>query len=608
MAQAIPAADPPDAQPSLSARVLADQINQLQGNVAQVAWANLAVTILAAWTLQEHSSKLFLWIWLSAQLLNSLFNLWAGRQVVLRPATARNARRRARACVINAFASGVLWGVGVLILWPTGRLDLQVMLALLVVGLAGAALHALNAYLAAYHAYMLPTLGGVFVAGLWQGGRVELFMALGAAVYGVTCWRLAAAMNRGMVDSISRRYEVAALAASLHAQKALAEEASQSKSRFLAAASHDLRQPVHALSLFVGALGQQNLGGEARRLLGHVSTSVEALGGMFNSLLDISKLDASMVKPEIGQFDLKAMLERICHEEGALANAKGFAVRVNSPTMWIASDPALLERVLRNLISNAVRYTEHGGVLATARRRGRNVVVRVIDTGIGIPADRQAEVFREFVQLGNRERDRNKGLGLGLAIVRRLCTLLGLDLSLQSRVACGSNFKLQIPVNELIALPRPSAPNDALLPGNSNVIGHGELVLVIDDDTEILDGMQALLTGWGCHVVAAAGLADLMPSLAGLPQVPKVIISDYRLRGGETGLAVVEHLRSEYNDDIPAILITGDTAPDRLHEAQESGLTLLHKPVTPQELRHALAAAYWPRVTRRSVERASLAA
>jgi two-component system, sensor histidine kinase len=594
--------------PDLSRSILADQINAVQSNVGLLMWGNMAVAFMAAWMLQDAASPALVLAWLAAQVVNGGFNLWGASRIARRPATVHNAARRAKLLERTCAVSGLLWTVGVVMLWTPGHFDLQVLLMFLVTGLTGTALHSLHAYQPGYLAFLLPCLAGVFTASFMHGGSLNYVITACSVIYGVTSWRFSARMSDTLIESMRRRYEVAELAQGLQAQKARAEEASQSKSRFLAAASHDLRQPVHALSLFVGALGQQNLSDEARRLLGHVSTSVEALGSMFNALLDISKLDASMVKPEISQFDLKAMLERICHEEGTLASAKGLTVRVNSPKLWVASDPALLERVLRNLISNAVRYTEIGGVLVAARRRGANLVVRVIDTGIGIPADRQAEVFREFVQLGNRERDRNKGLGLGLAIVRRLCTLLGLDLSLQSNLARGSNFKLQIPVSELVMLPLTSASNTALFPENSNVIGHGELVLVIDDDTEILDGMQALLTGWGCHVVAATGLDELMPSLARLPQVPKVIISDYRLRGNETGLALVEHLRSEYNDDIPAILITGDTAPDRLHEAQESGLTLLHKPVTPQELRHALAAAYWPRVTRRSVERTSLAA
>ncbi len=603
-----PAATPRATTPPLANTVLAEQVNQLQGNVGLVTWANLVVTALAAWVMQEQAMQVYFLVWLTLQVAYSLFNLWASRQVERRPATARNAHRRARASVVGAFASGLLWGAGFLLMWPAGRPDLQVLLALLFVGLAGAALHALNAYLPAYHAYLLPSLGGVALASLWQGGRQDLFISLGAVVYGVTCWRLAATMNRGIVESISRRHEVAALAADLREQKLAAEEASQSKSRFLAAASHDLRQPVHALSLFVGALGQQPLGAEASRLLGHVRTSVDTLGSMFNALLDISKLDASMVHPEVAQFDLKAMLERICHDEGTLAAAKGLSMRVDAQPLQIVSDPALLERVLRNLLANAVRYTNQGGVLVAARRRGKSLVLRIVDTGIGIPQERQAEVFREFVQLGNQERDRNKGLGLGLAIVRRLCSLLRVELTLRSRPGHGSNFTLRIPLLDVVPLARMDSGDAAMAQPGSSVIGQGELVLVIDDDAEILDGMQALLTGWGCHVVAASGLAELLPRLARLPQVPKVIISDYRLRGDETGLSVVEHLRSEYNDDIPAILVTGDTAPDRLQEAENSGLTLLHKPVTPMALRHALAAAYWPRATRRSVERPALVA
>jgi two-component system, sensor histidine kinase len=586
-------------------RVLADQVNAVQANVGLVMWGNMAVAAMCAWMLQGASSPVLLAAWLVAQLVNGLFNLWAAQRIAKRPASVRNAPRRAALIVRTCLISGVLWMLGVILLWTPERFDLQVLLMFMLTGLTGTALHSLHAYQPGYLAFLLPCLLGVQIATLQHGGALNWVITACSVIYGLTSWRFSQRMSQTLAESIHRRYDIEALASSLKAQTARAEEANLSKSRFLAAASHDLRQPVHALSLFVGAIGQQVLPTEANRLLGHVRASVDTLGNMFNALLDISKLDARMVKPELASVDLQTMLQRICTEEGALATAKGLVLRVNAPPLVVVSDPVLLERVLRNLIANAVRYTHRGGVLVAARMRGGQTLVRVIDSGIGIPADRQDEVFREFVQLGNPERDRSQGLGLGLAIVRRLCQLLGLSLTLRSEPGRGTAFALLLPhghtADQKVA---PALGDDGQLPATvQHVIGQGELVLVVDDDPEILVGTQALLTGWGCDVVAASGLSELMPQLAVLHRVPSVIISDYRLRGRETGLQLVEQLRSEYNDEIPAILVTGDTAPDRLQEAQVSGLLLLHKPVTPAQLRHALAAAYWPRMTRRSVER-----
>jgi CheY-like chemotaxis protein len=333
------------------------------------------------------------------------------------------------------------------------------------------------------------------------------------------------------------------------------------------------------------------------------------MGSMFNSLLDVSKLDAGMVQPELRVVPVKPMLERICTDEGALAHAKGLTLQVNVQALSALTDPSLLERIMRNLIANAVNYTDEGGVLVTVRQRGQRLAIRVIDSGVGIPVERREEVFKEFVQLNNPERDRAKGLGLGLAIVRRLADLLSLPLILRSRPGRGTVFTLLVPMATSPGLTAgqetaaPAGTHDRTRSFIPRVMGDGDLVLVIDDDDEIRVGMRALLAGWGCDVVGAAGLDDLMPVLARLPDVPKLIISDYRLRGNETGLMVVDHLRNEYNEDIPGILITGDTAPERLREALSTGLILLHKPVSPKELLDAMNVAYWHHRDRRLVSR-----
>jgi signal transduction histidine kinase len=565
---------------------MVDQANALQGNVLGLMAGNIAISVFVAWLLRDAAHPALVWGWFALQVSNGLFNGWAGWRVGRRPASPRSAPRRLRAAAIASTISGLLWGAGVLLLWPPGQLELQLLIIFMVVGLTASALHSLHAWLPAFLGFYVPCAGSIALATLWHGGWLNYVIAANTVIHSFATWRFATALNRTLTDSMRRRHEVAELAADLQVQKERAEEASLAKSRFLAAASHDLRQPVHALTLFVGALAQQPLGPEARRLLGHVGGAADTMGAMFNALLDMSRLDAGMVRPEVRAFDLLPMLERIAADEGGMAQAKGLALRLNASPLAVLSDPVHVERILRNLAANAVRYTDQGGVLITARRRGAAVVVRVVDTGIGIPAERQAEVFEEFVQLHNPERDRNKGLGLGLAIVRRLAGLLGAPLRLRSRPGRGSVFSLTLPPARavVVAQAAPAAAPPAV------AIGTGDLVLVVDDDAEIRAGMHSLLAGWGCEVVGAAGSADLMPQLLSLTRVPRLIISDYRLQGDETGIAVIERVQSEYNEDIPAILITGDTAPARLREAQASGYTLLHKPVGPQALRGAMQA------------------
>ncbi len=564
--------------------VLAEQANALQRNVPAMMVGTGIVALIVGVLLRDAAAPLVVWGWCGLQLANCIFNIWAGKRVARRPASPRSAPRRLRAASIAATFTGLLWGAGVLLLWPVERLDLQMLLIFMAAGITAGAIPSLNAWLPAFFGFFVPCAAGVVVAALWHGGLLNYVIAAVILVHGITSARFVAALNGTLIDSVRRRYEVAELAADLKLQKERAEEASLAKSRFLAAASHDLRQPVHALTLFVGALAQQPLGTEAQRLLGHVRGAADTMGGMFNALLDMSRLDAGMVQPEARAFDLLPMLERIAADEGGLAQAKGLYFRLNASPLAVMSDPVHVERILRNLAANAVRYTETGGVLITARRRGSMVVVRVIDTGIGIPAERQEEVFQEFVQLHNPERDRNKGLGLGLAIVRRLAGLLGASLTLRSRPGHGSVFTVALPPARSGVVSQ-SAPVSM---AQTVDIAAGDLVLVVDDDAEIRAGMQSLLAGWGCAVVGAAGSDDLMPQLLTLTSVPRLIISDYRLRGEDTGIAVIERVQSEYNEEIPAILITGDTAPERLREAQASGYTLLHKPVGPQALREKM--------------------
>lgn len=362
------------------------------------------------------------------------------------------------------------------------------------------------------------------------------------------------------------------------------EIANQTKSRFLAAASHDLRQPMHALGLFVAQLGDKVSSPDTLKIVDQAQASVEALGELFDALLDISKLDAGTLAPQVQDFPVADLLSRMRNDFYAAAAEERVHLRVVPSSLVVRSDPVLLERVLINLVSNAIRYTQRGGrVLLGCRRHEGKVRIEVWDSGEGIPDDKQAEVFQEFFQLSNPERDRSKGLGLGLAIVQRIAALLGHRIDLRSTPGKGSMFAVELPMGKALrGLQKPDAPKQV----DDRLVG--ALVLVVDDDTLVQQGMRGLLTGWGCHVINAGTAAEAVAEIDGAERLPDVCICDYRLPDGN-GIQVVERLHVCASEVIPAVLISGDTAPEVLNEARKVGYPLLHKPVRPAKLRALLS-------------------
>ncbi len=360
------------------------------------------------------------------------------------------------------------------------------------------------------------------------------------------------------------------------------EAANLAKSRFLAAASHDLRQPLHALNLFVAQLRTETDPVERRRVTGQIDAAVTAMNDLFNALLDISKLDAGVLAPELTTFPVAQLLKHMETTFAPAAREKGLRLQFVPSAAWVRSDFILLERILLNLVSNAIRYTVRGGVLVGCRGRGQQLRIEVWDSGIGIPEDQRENIFGEFCQLAASERDRRGGLGLGLAIVDRLCRLLDHRLELTSTLGRGSRFAVSLP---LVAAPREPiehAPKAMADPAS------GKLIVVIEDDALALDAMRGLLRRWGCLVVTAESESEALASLVDDDQLPDLIISDYRLAGGHTGIEAIQRLRSALGAPIPAFLVTGDIAPERLREASANGFHLLHKPVGPMALRAML--------------------
>lgn len=361
-----------------------------------------------------------------------------------------------------------------------------------------------------------------------------------------------------------------------------ADFANIAKSRFLAAVSHDLRQPIHAQGLFLNVLSRTELTPRQQEIVANIGAASTAAGDMLHTLMDFSRIEAGAITPSVRAFPLQPLLNKIEKEFTSQADAKGLRYRSRETRLVVRSDPALVEMILRNLVSNAIRYTPRGALLLACRKRQANAVLEVFDTGIGIPAAQQQEVFREFHQLGNPERDRHKGLGLGLSIVKGLAQTLGHPLGLESIPGRGSVFRLSLPIADAAEV-EPENVRRNLLPRRDGI-----RILLVEDDEAVRLGTQQQLLDWGFECDAVEDIESAQA--AARRQPPNLVISDFRLRNHSTGADVIAALRA-LDPALPALLITGDTAPDRIREARSHGIPLLHKPVAPSELYRGIASA-----------------
>jgi signal transduction histidine kinase/CheY-like chemotaxis protein len=398
--------------------------------------------------------------------------------------------------------------------------------------------------------------------------------------------RFVRALNESERLNVDLEHRVAEKSAALSAQlqitqaaKDAAEAANRAKSSFLAAASHDLRQPLHALGLFSQALAEQTRDAAGQALVQRITTSVSSLETLFSALLDVSKLDAGVIGAHPRDFPIRPLLDRLADECMPEALERGLKLAVVCGDAVVHSDPVLLERILRNLVSNALRYTSRGGVVLGCRRRGGRFSLEVWDSGAGIAPGDLDRIFEEFYQVDNASRERSRGLGLGLAIVRRLAELMEHAVEVASRPGRGSVFRVLVPAGERIGAGIVTL--DA--PGNLA----GRRILVLDDDENVREGTARLLSQWGCSVVAANDAAGAYACDAAQP--PDAMVVDFRLGGGDDGLAAIAALRARFGRAIPALLVSGESAPTELARIEASGVPLLHKPLPPARLRSILS-------------------
>ncbi len=531
-------------------------------------------------------------LWYSLLLLVSVVRVVLLRHWLRVPTTAANVNRRIVAATVMSTLLAVIFGLfGYFVVSedsPLTNLLVVMVLTSLVATASAAFSHLLPMFLLSIFPLMLPVtyrLTGFEQSGYhWIAGLIILYL--------IVCLGTSRSIRASIMQSINIRFDNQDLLGNLLEEKQRAEialereeQANHAKSKFLAAASHDLRQPLHSLRLFTATLELQTRDTKHKTLVSQIDSSVKSLEELFNALLDISKLDAGTLSVDKRHVHMDTLLSQIEGEFKPLAQEKQLHFNVELSDHVIFTDAMLLERLLRNLCSNAIRYTSSGGVDLTTHVEGERVLISITDSGVGMPEADHERVFDEFVQLGNVERDRNQGIGLGLSIVKRLSTLLGVEVKVQSQPGKGSTFTVGVSLGDPA-----QCEFFARSPADDGESVESLFVLVIDDEEEVCLAIEGLLETWGCIVMTATSGDAAVQQLEEIGEVPDVLVSDYRLRQGETGGDAIRRVRAHLRRDVPAIL-TGDIAPDRLQDIKSLGFPMLHKPCEPEALRHLLANA-----------------
>ncbi len=542
--------------------------------------AAMVVTVFMVFTAWSYSPHQTVLAWLAVQMLTqvSRFVLYAAYRRARPGGPAL--RLWALGYTLYMFAAGLVWGATIFAFVVPSQ---QITVALTLCGLYGISAGSVpgNAYnLPGAYAFVVTIFAMVLLRTLMLGDFGHIVLGLASAMFALIMVLFSRVQNRVLREGFAIRFENIELLDQARLARERAEAANLAKSQFLAAASHDLRQPLYALSLFSGTLETLALDDEAIQVVGHIQDNIAAMEGLFNGLLDLSRLEAGAVKHVRKPVALQPVLDRIVKINAPLAREKRLRLRVRPTVLWVLGDEILIEQILVNLVANGLRYTQSGGVLVGARRRGGRGFFQGTDTGEGIAKEDEKRIFQEFVQIGNAERDRHKGMGLGLAIAGRTAELLQSEIELLSRPGRGSRFGFALPIAEPVD--REAVP---AAPTGDDPIG-GLRILIVDDDVAVREALSLLLKGWGVDFTLADDIACARRKIVEGPPY-QVVLSDHRLKDGLTGLDFLIGLKSL--DPCPGMaLVTGDVDPDLMRKVAEAQIFLVHKPVDPARLRALL--------------------
>jgi len=568
--------------------VEAERVRALFAQLPQSAGGSLLHAALFAFIFWDLVPKAVLLTWCLAIAANSVWRFALLRRYRrAQPAPGATDRWRNLALLGMLISIALVGASGAMFFIPDHP-GLQTVLAVSLTVMAAGSVASTAIYLPVAYATVLVLMGPLLVRFSLDGsvdrGMVVLVLGLAIPVvlrFGKSFSQTFGALLRTQAENVRLIGQLQGeKAAALEAQK-LAEAANMSKSRFFAAASHDLRQPVHALALFSAALQEKSRDPATAQVVNSINASVGALEGLFSELLDMSKIDAGAVTADPGHFAIQTVFDKLRMDFEPEAFEKGLVLRIHPTGFFAYSDALLVERVLRNLTANAIRYTDTGGVLVGCRRRGGHLQLEVRDTGVGIAPQDQQRVFEEFHQLPSNRSQRVKGMGLGLSIVKRLCAILGSEVELVSTPGRGSLFRLRIPMGRAPAVS--SVPSTAAPAAQARL--DGRRIVVVEDEAAVVEGMRVLLTGWGAEVMVAESAEAADALLDSLQVAPDLLIADYRLGGAVTGIDVIGRFRAKFTRALPAIVVTGSTTPTHLEMARTQDFHLMLKPVMPAKLR-----------------------
>lgn len=575
----------------LEERVLREQVGTLYASIRAGSVVEFVITTIFWLVFYLQTHNVWIPVWAAVHLLVSLRKLIHLERAYFRRAdAAADSRFWEQRFTREIFFTGCIWGLAAWVFIPPDNLVYAAVITMFILGKFTMGMISMVVSKQAVSNYVVPMAVGLASALVWHGDAMHVFLGCASIAYAAVMLVFSRHLNKLLTDALVVRFEKEALADKLGEQIAIATRASQEKTRFFAAASHDLRQPLHAIALF-GAVLDKELQGQPE----HVHTvrlmdAVEALSVSLDTMLDVSQLEAGVIKPEMRALPIRPILEALNQMFSARATQKGLELRVRASVLWVHTDPVLLQRMLANLIENALKFTTSGGVIVTARERGMQVWLDVRDSGIGIAAENLDSIFEEFFQVGNAGRDRAQGLGIGLALVRRLSRLLGHPVRVHSRVGKGSRLRVVLPLAEEDF--RATEPPMQLTTQNQGLQRLPKKVLIIDDEADICEAVKALL---GLHGVAAEAVSNEADARLAFEQAARsslpfeALLCDYRLQGGMDGLAAALRLRESFAPQLPLLMVTGETSPARLQHIYDQGVPVLFKPAAAPELLRALS-------------------
>lgn len=495
----------------------------------------------------------------------------------------QNVQYLARLFTVTGWVAAASWGSVSFFLFSFDSMQAQILLAMAVMIGASAIMVSTIIYKPLFYTITAMSIPLV-LRFIYVGDEPHYIIALGCTGFSVMLFVLHASLNKAMLKSLQLQFINERLASDINIQKIRADKANSDKSKFLAAVSHDLRQPLHAHSLFFGEL-QSRLQDQLdyRELITKLETSLDSMGGLFNALLELSKLEAGVIRPDIQSFYLQDLMLPIEQEYIIKSKNRGLDFRAVKSSCVIRSDKILLSRIIRNLLENALVHSSKGKVLLGCRRKGNMLSIQILDNGEGISVDDQKYIFDEYYQVGKKKKSKSIGFGLGLSVVKQQCELLNHTIDLSSTVGKGSVFSVEIPISSEEFLQQEKVSLENIGPDDLR----GIYIVVIDDDVTIRDAMKGVLSLWGCHVIVGASAGEIQQQLTD-DIVPDIILSDYHLGDNYTGFEAIDQLRNMTGRNIDAAIITGDTSVLDMDELRERKYLSLQKPVNVAKLRTML--------------------